>query len=128
MYENVLLESGKVFRGSWLSGVGGKVVDDSETITILVTGEGDAEIISVSVPDRFTPGVEFTVEIQVKNNGFGDDIFARLTNTDTDDILEERYVEIGGNGTRTFTFPITLSQTTDFHGLVEVGHMTGVYD
>jgi len=128
MYENILLESGKVFRGSGVSSVGGKVVDDSQTVTILVTGEGIANILFVTVPDTFRPGVEFEVEIQVKNNGFGDDIFARLTNTGTGDILEERYVEIGGNGTRTFTFPITLSQTTDFYGLVEVGHMTGVYD
>jgi hypothetical protein len=86
-----------------------------------------AEILAVNTPDRFSPGVEFLVEILVRNNGEVDDIFARLTNTDTSEILEERYVEIGSQGTRTFSFPVTLTQTTDFHGLVEAGHMTGEY-
>jgi len=89
----------------------------------IIGGEGDAGIVGITAPDYFTPGVEFEVDTQVKNNGSGDTIFTRLTNAGTSKVLEERSVEIGGNGTRTFTFPIILAQTTDFYGLVEAGHL-----
>ena len=102
--------------------VGGNWVDQGYDSSC-DTGEGIAEIISVIPPGTFTPDVEFAVDIKVRNNGYHDDIFARLTNVDTGVVLEERSVDIGGNGYRTFTFMITLTQTTNFHGLVEAGHL-----
>ena len=124
MYENILLESGKVFRGR-VSGVGGKVVDDSKTITITVTGEGAASIILVDAPDIFTPDVEFEMYVTYKNVGtFADKMFARLTDVDTGEVLKDMmpiYLMEPGD-IREQQFLVTLSQTTDFHGRVDVGH------
>jgi hypothetical protein len=125
MYENILLESGKIFRGSRVSGVGGKVVDDSQTITILVaTGYGTATIVEVTNPYVFMPGVAFPIMVQIKNTGnFDDVLFIRITNTDTGAIEGEANISVpAGQVAPPFTFLTTLIQTTDFHGLIEAGH------
>jgi len=123
MYENILLESGKVFRGS-VSGVGGKVVDDSETITITAVGFGMADIITVNAPEFFVPGEPFFINVTIMNVGSFDDVlFIRLTDVDTGTILGESEISVpAGERAPYVPLGVTLTQTTDFHGLVEVGH------
>ena len=87
------------------------------------TGEGDASIVSVDAPSEFVPGVKFEVDIKVKNNGHTDDIFARLKDVDTGKVVKEGSVEIGQGSSTIFALPVILDKTTDFHGLVEVGHV-----
>lgn len=122
--ESMLLESGKVFIGKCVSGIGAKIVDDSRTITIPVSiQEGKAEIVSVTVPPSFTPGVAFDVGFVIKNvSNFADDLFIRFTDTDTGRIIAEATLRLSGGATEDWGINITLVQTTDFHGLVEVGH------
>ena len=124
MYENILLESGKVFRGSGVSSVGGKVVDDSQTITITAVGFGMADIVDVNYPPAFMPGMTIPILITIKNVGnFDDVLFIRLTNVDTGAILNEADINVAAGATiPPFLFNVTLDQITDFHGLVEAGH------
>ena len=124
MYENILLESGKIFRGSRISGVGGQVVDDSQDITIIAAGYGMANIVSVNNPPAFVPNVMFPIIVEISNTSIFDDVlFIRITNSDTNEILGEANIDIpAGQTAPPFPFQITLTQTTDFHGTVEAGH------
>jgi len=126
MYESILLESGKVFVGSRVSGIGANVVDDSRTITIpVLISEGKATIMYITKPDTFTPGVPFNINIQLRNDGGDDKLVVVIKNTDTGDVLVD-YTSISivpsGLGWSK-AFSITLTQTTDFHGLIEAGHV-----
>ena len=125
MYENILLESGKVLRGSRISGVGGKVVDDSQNITIIAAGYGVADIIQVDAPTIFTPYVEFEMYVTIKNIGtFTDHLFVRLTNVDTGDVLKAftSFEPVPPGNIWEQQMLVTLQQITDFHGLIEAGH------
>ena len=126
MYENILLESGKVFRGSGVSSVGGKVVDDSQTITIIAAGHGMADIVNVDAPDEFVPDVQSTMHVTLENIGsFADNLFVKLTNVDTGVVLKDLMSPEPippGNANRQEML-VTLSQVTDFHGLIEAGHV-----
>jgi len=88
-----------------------------------VSGEGIAEIISVSAPDTFSSGVTFDVDVVAKNTGYYDVIFVRIIDVDTGNVLDYRALNVSRNATRTFPLEITLTQTTDFHGRVEAGHI-----
>lgn len=126
MYEKMLLESGKVFIGSRVSGIGANIVDDTENITIpVLIPEGEAVIVEIGVPSSFTPGVQFEISIMVRNDGYDDHLFIKLTNTDTGDVLID-YTNpmITTTGQLwVYYYNALLTQITDFHGLVEVGHV-----
>jgi len=126
MYESILLESGKVFLGKRVSGIGANVIDDSRDITIAVVGEGKALIISVAIPSSFTPGKSFRISPKVKNDGESDTLFMGLTNTDTGEVLKDPNIytfHTASGGIWTQDWDITLTQTTDFHGRIDVGHV-----
>lgn len=127
MYEKLLLESGNEFVGSCVSGIGVNVVDDTETILIpVLIPEGKAVIVGVYAPSSFISGVPFTILIAIRNDGGSDDLFIRVTNIDTGEIIL-RFVlfvpsgVIDGRGA-----DVTLVQETDFNGLIEVGHVEGM--
>jgi hypothetical protein len=129
MYGNVLLNSGRIIG----SISGSKIVDDERNVTIqAVQPEGRAAFLALGYPDRFTPGVEFEIIAVVKND---DDapgpayIFVRLRDSDTGNILwDETTPVIIPQGVlippSVSTIKLTLTQTTDFHGIVEIGHTT----
>lgn len=130
MNQRMLLESGKVFEGRRVSGIGADVVDDTETVFVPVYTEGIAEIVSITKPDKFVPNVSFTVGVMIKNtSAFTDRLFARITNVDTGDVLGVESLDLlPGAVSMPIPFPITLPQTTDFTGLVEAGHMVNGTD
>ena len=126
MYENILLESGKVFRGSRISGVGGKVVDDEQNITITAAGHGMADIVNVDAPDVFVPDVQSTMHVTLKNIGsFAERLYVKLTNVDTGEVLKDftSFDPVLPGNLYTQEMFILLSQITDFHGLIEAGHV-----
>lgn len=126
MYESLLLESGKVFMGSRVSGIGADVVDDTMNITIpVLIQEGLAVIVSVVAPDSFTPGVPFDIAITVRNDGGDDNLFIKFTNTDTQEVLID-YMNpmITTTGQLwIYYYQALFTQTTDFHGLIKAGHV-----
>lgn len=125
MYERILLESGKVFEGSGVSSIGGRVTDDYRDVTIpVLIPEGKADIVSVSVPSSFTPGVAFNVVVFIKNIGYTDDLFITFTDTDTGRLIAEVILRLAGGATEDWGINMTLTQTTDFHGKIEAGHIT----
>lgn len=124
MYERLLLESGRLFRGK-PSGIGANVVDDTRTITIpVLIPEGEAKIAAVNFPDQFIPGVRFDIIVAITNVGtYPDTLFIRLTNTDTGDVLGYDTLTLIPGGTLPSTFRITLVQEDDFNCLIEAGHV-----
>jgi len=115
----------QLFEEKMVSAVGGKVVDDSRNFTILVSiPAGKADFVSVSYPNRFTPNVPFTIVVNLKNNGGEDWIFARLINRDTGVTVKDERKFLAAGGTATWNWSITLSQGTDFHAGLEIGHET----
>lgn len=116
----------KLIEQRLVSAIGAKVVDDTQSITIPVhipPKEGKADLIYVDKPSNFTPGVSFGIDISVKNIGETDTIFARIINSDTGGVVKESSVSLAGGLTKLFTFNVVLVQTTEFHGLVEAGHV-----
>lgn len=94
----------------------------TKTLEILLIVEGEASFIWVTAPSEFTPNVPFNIDVTVKNIGGTDDIFSRIRNQDTTEILSELSIGIPGGGQHVFRHTITLSQTTIFHCLIEIGH------
>jgi len=88
--------------------------------------EGEASFIWVTAPPEFTPNVPFNIDVTVKNIGGTDDIFSRIVNQDTGNgppqTLSEKVENIAGGGQHVFSHTITLSQTTYFHCLIQIGH------
>lgn len=85
--------------------------------------EGKAVIVMVYKPPNFIPNKAFGMSVRAENEGGSDLMFARITNIDTGEIIVERVIFVlGGNGWDCPCF-VTLTQTTDFHGRVEVGHV-----
>jgi len=127
MYESILLESGKVFIGR-RSGIGAKVVDDTEDFTIPVyipkPKEGKATIISISKPSTFTPGVSFHIKPKMRNDGGDDNLYVKLIDKDTGSVLKD-YTSptiLSGN-TWEHDMIVTITQETDFHGRIDAGHI-----
>lgn len=85
--------------------------------------EGMAGTPIVDVPSEFVPSVPFTINATVSNDGGTDDIFAQVRDRDTQKVLSQQTANIVGGGKKTFSFNITLTQTTDFRGKVEAGHV-----
>lgn len=98
----------------------------SVTLEILEIVEGEAAFIWVTAPSEFTPNVPFDIEVTVKNVGGTDDIFSRIWNQDTNQILSEKVKTIVGGGQHVFVHTITLSQTTYFHCIIQIGHEESV--
>ena len=128
MYERLLLESGKFFIGR-RSGIGAKVVDDTEDFTIAVSlpppEEGKATIVSITKPSTFTPGVSFHIKPKMRNDGGDDKLYVKLIDKDTGSVLKD-YTSptiLSGNIWE-HDMIVTLTQTTDFHGKIEAGHIT----
>jgi len=118
--------------GTWLSVIkvwNGRIwIEYSDTVSVTEPGgEGSAEIRTVNAPASFVPDVPFYVNVTIKNIGsFDDDLFVRITNSDTGAVLCESSISVAAGTVAPYVAcELTLSQTTDFHGLVEVGHMTG---
>lgn len=88
--------------------------------------EGEAAFIGVTAPSEFTPNIPFNIKVTVKNTGGTDSIFSRIRNQDTSEILKEHSVTLDGGKQYVFTHTITLSQTTYFHCLIEIGHEESV--
>lgn len=128
MYGNMLLNSGRI-----IGSVGGsKIVDDERNVTILaVQPEGRAVFVTLGYPDRFTPGESFKIYAVVKNDDNAPGpayIFVRLRDSDTGNILwDETTPVIIPQGVlippSVSTIELTLTQTTDFHGIIEIGHV-----
>jgi len=123
MYERLLLESGKVFDGSRISSIGAKVIDDTQDITIPVIGEGKAVILEVIAPSNFTPDVAFVISVEIRNDGEDDYMFIIIKDRYTGDIVAEKEVYVTKGKGWLWLAPVTLIQTTDFHGTVMVGHV-----
>ena len=87
------------------------------------TMEGEATIVSITKPDSFTPGVQFYIRPLITNVGGGDTLFVTLTNIDTGAVLDEQEIYVSSGRNWTPYMYVTLTQTTDFHGLLEVGHI-----
>ena len=125
MYEKILLESGKVFRGRCVSSIGANVVDDTEIVTIPVfIPEGVAEIVSVDAPSSFTPGVAFDISVVIRNVGtYADTLFIRFSDNDTGTVYGFTTVDVEPGASAPFTITITLVQETNFNCLIEAGHV-----
>jgi len=97
-----------------------------DTVPVSTPGEGEADIVAVEAPDVFEPDVQFVMRVTVKNTGsFADNLFVKLTNVDTGEVLQDMATTTPiepGNTIEQMIF-VTLSQVTDFHGLVEGGHL-----
>ena len=96
------------------------------TDTVIVTDEGEANILSVSKPATFMPNVPFHIKPKVRNDGASDTLFLGLYDTDTGETLKHpsSYTHYTGAGTIwEQDWIVTLSQTTDFHGRVDAGHV-----
>lgn len=96
--------------------------------TISVTGEGKADIVAVDAPSTFTPGVAFYIYAEILNVGsIANYLFVKLTNVDTGDVLYEATSDtpIMLNEKWIQAMEVVLTQTTDFHGRVDAGHITG---
>jgi len=96
------------------------------TVTTEIPEEGKATIVSIYKPDKFTPGVEFHIKPKVINDGESDTLFMGLTDTDTGKVLKDPdiYTFYTSKGTIwEQDWLVTLDKTTDFHGLIEVGHV-----
>lgn len=122
MYERILLESGKVFEGS-RSGIGAKVIDDTQDFDIPVTGEGKAIILEVIAPSNFTPDVAFDISVEIYNEGWSDYMFISIKDRYTGELVAEKEVWVAKGNGWLWIAPVTLTQTTDFYGRVEVGHV-----
>jgi len=112
--------------------IGAKVVDDTEDFTIPVSlppppppppEEGNATIISITKPSTFTPGESFNVTTKLRNDGGSDSLFVQLIDKDTGSILKYHSATVASGAILSHTMSITLTQTTDFHGKIEVGHI-----
>lgn len=126
MFEKLLQESGNKFVGSRISGISGRTVDDEEIINIPVSTEGRAVIVNVYVPSGFTSGVPFFVGVVIRNDGWSDDLFIKVTNIDTGEVILRFVMFVPGGAIDGRGDEVTLVQETDFNGLVEVGHIEGV--
>lgn len=98
----------------------------SVNLEILAIEEGEATFINVAAPSEFTPNVPFNISVTVKNVGGTDDIFSRIYNQDNNQLLSEKVENIVAGGQHVFVHTITLSQTTVFHGLIQIGHEESV--
>ena len=132
MYESLLLESGKVFIGSRVSGIAGRVVDDSRTITISVfIPEGKAEIVNIVYPATFTPGVAFDITVTVKNVGnYEDDMFVNIDNITPgyEANIASQFQRIAVGASKDFIIPVgteynPIVQEIDLIALIDVGHV-----
>lgn len=87
--------------------------------------EGKATIVQIIKPDTFVPNEGFYIRPRMRNDGGEDIFFVRLTDTDTGRILKEttRATTLVADGIWTSPMPITLTQTTDFHGHIQFGHL-----
>jgi hypothetical protein len=86
---------------------------------------GIADIVVVEYPSVFVPDVAFDVVVSLTNIGdFDDNLFIKITNVDTGELLDEVYyfVPAGTSILVPHVFTLTLSQTTEFNGLIEGGH------
>jgi len=96
------------------------------TVTTEIVEEGKATIVDMYKPSSFTPNVSFHIKPKVRNDGASDTLFMGLTNTDTGKVLKDPnlyqfYTPSGNRWEQDWI--VTLVQTTDFHGKVEVGHV-----
>ena len=123
---------------SWVSNIPGNTLDIVSTdfpiivggeepsiIIIGITGEGLGTIVDVDAPSSFTPDTEFEMYVSMRNDGEEDRLFVRLTDVDTGAILKEfttTYPTPSGNIVHQQML-VTLQQTTDFHGRIDVGHL-----
>jgi len=93
--------------------------------------EGKAKIIDATVPGSFTPGTTHFILVKLKNVGSAADVlFARLINNDTGKVLGESFMGVNPGATTgegitpaLRPFIVKLTQTTDFHGKIEAGHI-----
>lgn len=99
----------------------GKFLSTTLEILVLVM-EGEADITHVEAPSEFTPNVQFLIDVFVKNVGETDELFVRILNTDTGEILDEYAQSVPSGHNWLHKAYITLTQTTVFHGRVEAGH------
>jgi len=101
-------------------------IEATDTVPVSTPGEGEADIVDVEAPDVFEPDVQFVMCVTVENTGsFADNLFVKLTNVDTGEVLQDMATTTPiepGNTIEQMIF-VTLSQVTDFHGLVEGGHL-----
>jgi hypothetical protein len=144
MFEAAIERVSEIFeRMSIGMGIGANVVDDSKTFTITVKAvvippptpptppptpppaeEGKGAIVSVTAPSSFTPGDTVDLIIRIINNGGTDDMFIRVKNKDTGAVIADRKtVKVAAGGSDVWVPSIKITQTTDFHGTVEVGHV-----
>jgi len=130
MYEKLLLESGKVFKGRRVSGIGVdvRVVDDTQTVLIPVfIPEGMAEIVNVDYPATFTPGVIFNMTTTVKNIGtYEDDMFVNIDNITPgyEANIGSQFQRIPKGETRDFIIPVVaVVQEIDLSAIIEAGHV-----
>lgn len=86
--------------------------------------EGKAAIVSIIAPSEFTPGDTVNITTKILNQGYTDSLFTRLKNKDTGTSLADKTVTVLENKTYDWITSIKITQTTDFHGLIEAGHVT----
>ena len=111
--------------GSWLITAKETHSSTLKITSVIVEESGKATITSISKPATFTPGVTFKITTRARNDGGSDNLFIQLVNKDTDAIIK-KYTSPGlipPGGEHAYTMVITLTQTTDFHGRIEAGHI-----
>jgi len=89
--------------------------------------EGKATIVQIIRPATFTPNVQFDIRPRMKNIGAEDIFWVRLINTGTGKVLKEttRTTPEEPGGLWTSPMYLTLTQTTDFHAMIQFGHLFG---
>ena len=105
--------------------IGAKIVDDTKEFTVSVSlppPEGKATITEFDAPSEFKPGVSFTVTVRIRNDGGDDTLYIRLKNKDTGAILKDVSHAIPSGDQWRYAMILNITQTTDFHGRIEVGH------
>ena len=85
--------------------------------------EGKATITEFDAPSEFKPGVSFTVTVRIRNDGGDDTLYIRLKNKDTGAVLKDVSHAIPSGDQWRYAMTLNITQTTDFHGRIEVGHI-----
>jgi len=93
------------------------------TVDYDVIPEGSAEIMLVTAPPSFTPGVSFGMSVVLKNVGsVADTLFMRIKNVAGGVLCEQTAYVTPGTIAPALSCIINLDQITNFYWLVEAGH------
>ncbi len=104
-----------------------EITDVTYDFDITTTGptiKGIADITHIKTyPSSFTPGKKITIGVGLMNIGYEPDtLWYHIKNKDTDETIAEGTKFLTTGSQTEIGNDVILTQTTDFHGIVEAGH------